>query len=90
MMIKEFTEREAEIIGIKLGINWDNFNVEQFRNGINIELEHGSRYPKTNISNDDMLITAKIALAHLNEYADYYTRLGKMEKEAEEFWREKK
>jgi len=83
---KRFTAKEAKEIGEKLGIKWDKFNVEQFRAGLDVELEHGTRDPKTNVTNDDALMTGKIALAHLNEFPDYYTRLEKMEKEAEEFW----
>jgi len=83
---KRFTAKEAKEIGEKLGIKWDRFNVEQFRAGLDVELEHGTRDPKTNVTNDDALMTGKIALAHLNEFPDYYTRLEKMEKEAEEFW----
>lgn len=83
---KEFTLEEAKLIGVKLGIKWNLFNVDQFRKGMNVELEHGKRSADTNVSNDDVLTTGKIALAHLNEYPDYYTRLDLMEKEAEEFW----
>ena len=83
---KEFTEEEAKIIGSKLGIRWGKFNVDQFRRGMNVELEHGKRDADTNVSNDDPLTTGKIALAHLKEFPDYYDRLEKMEKEADEFW----
>jgi len=83
---KRFTVKEAKEIGEKLGIKWDKFNLEQFRAGLDVELEHGTRDPKTNVTNDDTLMTGKIALAHLNEFPDYYTRLEKMEKEAENFW----
>lgn len=83
---KHFTEEEAKEIGEKLGIKWDKFNVDQFRRGMDVELEHGSRDETTNITNDDPLMTGKIALAHLNEFPDYYDRLEKMEKEADEFW----
>jgi len=82
---KHFTAEEAKEIGEKLGIDWSKFDIEQFRMGMDVELEHGKHDPNTNVSNDDPLITGKIALAHLNEFPDYYTRLKKMEKEAEEF-----
>ncbi|TKJ17153.1 hypothetical protein CEE44_01295 [Candidatus Woesearchaeota archaeon B3_Woes] len=85
-MKKQFTEEEAKEIGEKLRITWDKFDVDQFRRGMDIELEHGSVDPETNVTDDDALITGKIALAHLNEFPDYYDRLEKMEKEAEEFW----
>jgi len=83
---KEFTSEEAKEVGEKLGINWEDFDVEQFRIGMNVELEHGTRDHETNVSDDDSLMTGKIALAHLNEFPDYYDRLEKMEKEAEAYW----
>ncbi len=83
---KQFSEEEAKTIGEKLGIKWDKFNVDQFRRGMNVELEHGSRDSLTNVTNDESLVTGKIALAHLNEFPDYYDRLEKMEKEADKFW----
>jgi len=83
---KKFTEEEAKIIGEKLGIKWDKFDVNQFKIGLNVELEHGTHDEVTNVTNDDSIMTGKIALAHLNEFPDYYTRLEKMEKEADEFW----
>ena len=86
---KSFTEQEAKEIGGNLGIKWDRFDVEQFRHGMDIELEHGTIDPNTNVSNDDPLITGKIALAHLNEFPDYYDRLDRLEKEAEDFFRNK-
>ena len=81
-----FTAEEAKAIGEKLGLKWDKFDVDQFKKGMEVELEHGSRDSLTNVTNDDPLITGKIALAHLKEFPDYYDRLEKMEKEAEEFW----
>ncbi len=83
---KQFTEQEAKEIGESLGIKWDKFNVDQFRRGMDVELEHGLIDEHTNVTDDDPLITGKIALAHLNEFPDYYDRLEKMEEEGEEFW----
>ena len=83
---KVFTAEQAKQIGNQLGIKWDEFDVEQFRRGMDVELEHGLRDKKTNVTNDDALATGKIALAHLNEFPDYYDRLEKMEHEAEEYW----
>ena len=83
---KHFTAEEAKKIGEKLGIDWSKFDVEQFRRGMDVELEHGSVDKNTNVTNDDPLMTGKIALAHLNEFVDYYTRLDKMEEEAEKHW----
>ncbi len=89
MSAKKFTIEEAREIGEKLGITWDKFSAEQFMQGMNIELEHGARDPETNVTNDDPVLTGKIALAHLKEFPDYYVRLEKMEKEADEFWAKK-
>lgn len=80
---KNFTAEEAKQIGEQLGIDWSKFDVEQFRMGMDVELEHGTADPLTNVTNDDPLISGKIALAHLSEFPDYYTRLKKMENEAE-------
>jgi hypothetical protein len=81
---QHFTTELALEIGNKLGIDWGRLNVEQFRIGLDVELEHGLNSPTTDVTGNDSIITGKIALAHLNEYADYYTRLAKMESEAEE------
>jgi hypothetical protein len=81
-----FTIEQAKLIGGQLGINWDKFDYEQFRLGLDVELEHGTVSPATNVTDDDQLMTAKIALAHLTEFPDYYTRLAKIETEAESFW----
>ncbi len=83
---KRFTSDQAKQIGDALGITWKAFDVEQFRMGLDVEMEHGSHDPLTNVTNDDPMVTGKIALAHLNEFPDYYTRLMEMEKAADEFW----
>jgi len=81
-----FAPEQAKEIGEKLDIDWSKWDIEQFRMGLDVELEHGTINPHTNVTNDDPLITGKITLAHLNEFPDYYTRLDKMEKEADAFW----
>lgn len=83
---KRFSLAEAKRIGEALGIEWQDFGIEQFQMGLEVELEHGTRDILTNVSNDDALITGKIALAHLKEFPDYYTRLSAMEKEADGYW----
>jgi hypothetical protein len=85
MNAKSFTAREARTIGQEIGIDWSSapFDVERFRVGMDVEFEHGFRDPATNVTDDDPLSTGKIALAHLNEFADYYTRPAKMEAHAE-------
>jgi len=86
-LIKEnFTADEAKAVGEKLGLKWDKFDVDQFSRGMDVELEHGTIHPSTNVTDDDPIMTGKIALAHLNEFPDYYDRLEEMEEEAEEFW----
>jgi hypothetical protein len=80
---KQFSSPEAKQIGDALGIRWDKFDVEQYTMGLNVELEHGRRDPATDVTNDDPMVTGKIALAHLNEIPDYYTRLAVMESGAE-------
>jgi uncharacterized protein DUF5661 len=79
-----FTAEEARRVGEQIGIEWQTapFDVEQFRMGMDVELEHGLHDPSTNVTGDDALVTGKIALAHLNEFADYYTRLKRMEEDA--------
>jgi hypothetical protein len=86
---KVFTQEEAKLIGEKLGVDWSKFDVEQYRMGLNVELEHGLRDPETNVTDDDQMTTGKIALAHLKEFPDYYTRLKIMETEAEAYWEKK-
>jgi hypothetical protein len=85
---KEFTTEEARRFGEEIGIDWPSaeFNVEQFRIGMNVELEHGLHDLVTNVTDDDPHVTAKIALAHLNEFPDYSTRLERMEEEAKRDW----
>ena len=86
-----FTAEQARAIGERIGIDWSRsrFDVEQFRMGLDVELEHGRHDPETNVSDDDEVTNGKIAHAHLNEFPDYYTRLAKMEAEAESYWSER-
>ena len=80
-----FSGEEARLVGDEIGIDWAAapFDVEQFRMGMDVELEHGVHDPTTNVTDSDPVITGKIALAHLKEFPDYYTRLARMEAEAE-------
>jgi hypothetical protein len=81
---RSFTADQARRVGEQIGIDWASvrFDVEQFRRGMEVELEHGLHDLLTNVTDDDPVVTGKIALAHLNEFADYYTRLDRMEEEA--------
>jgi len=83
-----FTAEQARGAGDEIGIDWatSRFDVEQFRMGMDVELEHGTQDPETNVTDDDVVTTAKIARAHLNEFPDYYSRLAVMEAEAEAYW----
>jgi hypothetical protein len=84
----QFTAEAARSAGEQIGIDWttSRFDVDQFRMGMDVELEHGTHDLETNVTDDDMVVTAKIARAHLNEFPDYYTRLSIMEAEAEAYW----
>ena len=92
MMIgkRRFTSDEARAAGERIGVDWSTskFDVEQFRMGMDVELEHGTQDLATNVTDDDVEVTAKIARAHLNEFPDYYTRLAVMEADAEAYWAE--
>jgi hypothetical protein len=83
---RQFTTQEARQIGDTLGIDWSSVDLEQFRTGLAVEMEHGSNDPRTDVTHDDPLLTGKIAWAHLNEFADYYRRLAQMEQEADAYW----
>ena len=86
---KKVTLEEAVRIGDKIGADWNKFKKESFHKGINVEFEHGSHDPQTNVTHDDEVTTGKIALAHMKEFPDYYERLEKMEAEAEKYWGKK-
>ena len=81
MATRQFSQDEARAIGERIGIDWeaDRVDLDQFRMGLSVELEHGSRDPETDVTHDDPVITGKIAWAHLKELPDYYDRLAKME-----------
>jgi uncharacterized protein DUF5661 len=80
---KRTTTEEAKRVGDAIGVDWDRFDLEQFRAGMDVELEHGSHDPQTDVTGDDPIVTGKIALAHMKEFPDYYERLARMEAEAE-------
>jgi hypothetical protein len=88
--MRSYTRTDAKRIGDSLNVDWKKVELEQFRIGIDVELEHGTIDMETNVTDDDSILTAKIALAHLKECPDYYSRLMKMEKEAEDYWENKK
>ena len=80
---RQFSTEEARSIGTQLDIDWSQIDLEQFRRGLTVELEHGAIDPETDVTDDDLVLTGKIVWAHLKEIRDYYTRLEQMESEAE-------
>jgi hypothetical protein len=87
--MQKISQQEAENIGNTLAIPWNEISLEEFTLGMNVELEHGTKYSETNVTGNDPLLTWKIAWAHLKEFPDYYTRLLKLEGEADAFWKNK-
>ena len=83
---KRISIDQTKKVGTKLKIDWKQVDLDEFRRGLEVELEHGARDPQTNVTNDDMALTGKIAWAHLKEFRDYYTRLDLMEKKADAYW----
>jgi hypothetical protein len=80
---------EARRVGDEIGVDWDRFDLEQFRAGMDVEYEHGSHDQQTDVTGDDPIVTGKIALAHMKEFPDYYERLERMEAEAKLDWADK-
>ncbi len=83
---RQISTEEARSVGTQLGLDWAQIDLEQFRRGLEVELEHGSHDQETNVTGDDLVLTGKIAWAHLKEFPDYYTRLEKLEVEADTYW----
>jgi hypothetical protein len=83
------TREEARSVGDSIGVDWERFDLEQFRAGMDVEYEHGSHDPQTDVTGDDPIITGKIALAHMKEFPDYYERLERMEEDAKRDWAER-
>jgi len=83
---REISAAEAREVGAALGVDWTRVDLQQFRRGLEVELEHGARDPETNVTNDDLSLTGKIAWAHLKEFPDYYSRLDQLEAEASAYW----
>ena len=84
------TREEAQRVGDEIGVDWNHLDLEQFRLGMDVEFEHGSHDPETDVTHDDPIVTGKIALAHMKEFPDYYERLERMEAEAEQYWSTRK
>ena len=80
------TPEQAKQVGDEIGVDWDRFDLEQFRFGMDVQFEHGAHDPQTDVTGDDPILTGKIALAHMKEFPDYYERLERMEREAERDW----
>jgi Protein of unknown function (DUF5661) len=80
------SSEEARRVGDVIGVDWSRFDLEQFRAGMDVEYEHGSHDPQTDVTGDDPIVTGKIALAHMKEFPDYYERLERMEEQAKAEW----
>src|SRR5664280_2686693 len=83
---RQIDTEEAHKVGTALGVDWTKVDPEQFRRGLEVELEHGTGDPETNVTNDDLALTGKIAWAHLKEFPDYCARLDRLEAEAAAYW----
>jgi hypothetical protein len=83
---QKISTEKARSIGTQLGLDWTRIDLEQFRQGLEVEFEHGAHDPETDVTGDDLALTGKIAWAHLKEFPDYYTRLDKLEAEADAYW----
>jgi hypothetical protein len=81
---------KARAVGATIAVEWTTVDLEEFRRGLEVELEHGARDPQTNVTNDDLTLTGKIAWAHLKEFPDYYSRLDRLEAEADAYWAERR
>jgi len=75
-------DKLLKVLGTKLGIDWNKVDFEQFKKGYKVELEHGSKDTQTNVTNNDPIKTGKITWAHLKELPDYYNKLERVEKKA--------
>jgi hypothetical protein len=87
--IRRTSPEEARRVGDAIGVDWNRFDLDQFRIGMDVEFEHGSHDPQTDVTRDDPITTGKIALAHMKDFPDYYERLERMEREAEREWADK-
>ena len=87
--MKNLDAKNAKGIGDEIGIDWKEVQLEEFTKGINVEFEHGKKFAEANVTNNDKILTGKIAWAHLKEFPDYYTRLEKLETKAKEHWKNK-
>jgi hypothetical protein len=80
---RQFSVQEARAVGMQIGLDWTKIDLEQFRRGLEVELEHGAIDPETNVTGDDLVLIGKIAWAYLKEIRDYYTRLDRLEAETD-------
>jgi hypothetical protein len=86
--VKKITQKQAKKYMTLFQINPKIISLRWWTFGMNVELEHGSKYGLlTNVTNDDLELTAQIVLAHLIEFPDYYQRLQEMEHNAEKYWK---
>jgi hypothetical protein len=76
---KEIFREKIKKIGEDLDVDWSKISLDDLIEGTIHEMEHGSISPKTNVTNDNLVKTLKIALAHLEEDSEYYQKLKKIE-----------
>ena len=81
---RQISVEQARSVGKQLEIDWTLIDLEQFRRGLEVSLEHGAHDRETNVTSDDLILTGKIAWAHLKEIRDYYTLLDRLEAEAKD------
>jgi hypothetical protein len=90
MVKKHIGKKLAQDLAKQFHIDLHIIPLDVFQYGLNVELEHGSKFGTlSNITNDDLLTTTRIVIAHLLEYPDYYQRLKKMETMADQYWSNK-
>ena len=87
---RSMSAEEARSLGDALRVDWAASDLEQFRRGLEVDLEHRQHDPETDVTHDDLFLTGKIAWAHLKEFPDYYTRLDRLEAEADAYWAERR
>lgn len=79
------TEREAQVILERIRPADMNIDVEEFRKGLEVELEHGTMFDEANVTSNHPILTGKIVIAHFKEMLDYYLRLEVAELEGDIF-----
>ena len=82
---KQISSEEAKRIGETIHIDWEQIDLEQFRQGLMGNHEQAAIDPETGLTYDGVLLTGKVILDHMQEFPDYFTRLEKLKAEADEY-----